>query len=475
MGLLTKVLDRDKDFLPVERGPVASTIVERGSLQARQTSDVYCRVRPVQADGKATTIATTIKWIIDDGTIVKQGDRLIEFDDSAHMNLLRKQKDVAAKTDADAKRAAENLERIKDEHQIDVKLAKADVLLAQLALEQYKGPDATQKKILAVQVERAELLMLRTQLRAKFKVQEADDDLASKKVIADRERESMRNLEKEVANCIITAPQDGMVVYHISEQSRFGSRGSVVAQGEPVREGQKLLYIPDLSKMAVNTRVHEAVVARVRAGQKAVIRVDAFPGRPFTGLVQDISAVPSAADFFSSDVKLYATTISFDGDNKGLRPGMSAEVAIVVDERLKCLRVPTSAILGRGEDRYCYVLIGRELHKRELTVGLSDGKFVETKDGVKEGEIVLRNPPAVAGRLADEPKGQPEAPKLKATQIRLRSVKLSDDPGKTLIRTFGLTPRITTPSRCWTRWWGSCRSADFRTTFGVLTECKPVT
>src|SRR5258708_30062325 len=73
-------------------------------------------------------------------------------------------------------------------------------------------------------------------------------------------------MEDEIKKCLILAPQDGLVVYYVPEQSRFGSgsQQSIVAQGEPVREGQKLMRIPDLSKMIVNTRVHEAMVSRVK-------------------------------------------------------------------------------------------------------------------------------------------------------------------------------------------------------------------
>src|SRR5438045_4714066 len=57
-----------------------------------------------------------------------------------------------------------------------------------------------------------------------------------------------------------------MVVYYVSEQSRYGSgsQQSIIAQGEPVKEGQKLMRIPDLRRMLVNTKVHEAMVSRVK-------------------------------------------------------------------------------------------------------------------------------------------------------------------------------------------------------------------
>src|SRR5205823_10586797 len=74
------------------------------------------------------------------------------------------------------------------------------------------------------------------------------------------------DIEQEIRKCTIYAPQGGLVVYYVPEQARWGTgqQQSIVAQGESVREGQKLMRIPDLSRMLVNTRVHEALVSRIK-------------------------------------------------------------------------------------------------------------------------------------------------------------------------------------------------------------------
>src|ERR1017187_6915447 len=91
----------------------------------------------------------------------------------------------------------------------------------------------------------------------------------AQKSIYDQEDERLRDLVKEEKYYKIVAPQDGMVVYYIPEQARFGggTQQATVAQGEPVREGQKLIRIPNLTKMLVNARVHEAMVSKVK-GEK---------------------------------------------------------------------------------------------------------------------------------------------------------------------------------------------------------------
>ncbi len=110
-----------------------------------------------------------------------------------------------------------------------------------------------------------------------------------------------------------------------------------MAQGEPVREGQKMMQIPDLSQMLVNVRVHEAMVSTCTTKrmptdkstwQTAQIRVDAFPSRILHGHIKTVDTVASQQDWFASDVKVYKTMVSIDEPMEGLKPGMSAEVTI---------------------------------------------------------------------------------------------------------------------------------------------------
>src|SRR5262249_8389620 len=82
----------------------------------------------------------------------------------------------------------------------------------------------------------------------------------------DQELSRYRDIEEEIRQCVMYAPKAGLVVYYVPEQARWGTgqQQSIVAQGESVREGQKLMRIPDLSHMVVTTKIHEAMVSRVR-------------------------------------------------------------------------------------------------------------------------------------------------------------------------------------------------------------------
>ena len=86
--------------------------------------------------------------------------------------------------------------------------------------------------------------------------------------------------------------------------------------------------------------------------------------------------------------------------SRGLKPGMSAEVTIVIDDQLEhVLSVPLQAIVGSvelGKERKCFVLNSAgQPEERTIVVGLSNEQMAEIKSGVEEGDEVVLNPKAL--------------------------------------------------------------------------------
>jgi len=240
------------------------------------------------------------------------------------------------------------------------------------------------------------------------KAQEVKDrtDRESKRSIWEQELAHYKDIQEEIKKCKVYAPQDGMVVYYVPEQARFGggSQQSIVAQGEPVREGQKMMQIPDLKQMLAITKVHEALVSRVHRGQTASVRVDSFPERVLHAQVESVATVASQQDWMAADVKVYATKVAIHPEDlKGmdLKPGMSAEVTITVADALEhILTVPVQAVIGgseMGSDRKILVMTPDGPKEQTILVGASNEKVAEVRDGLKEGDEVVLNPKAVLG------------------------------------------------------------------------------
>jgi hypothetical protein len=119
--------------------------------------------------------------------------------------------------------------------------------------------------------------------------------------------------------------------------------------------------------------------------------------------------------------------VELEGDAAGLKPGMSAEVTIVTEQRKGVLRLPVQAVLGAGgPKRVCYVRGGDGVDEREVRLGASDEAFVEVRQGLKEGEEVLRDPRSLAMRLAElpGPQARAPAPRSAARDVVVQSVRL---------------------------------------------------
>src|SRR5262249_40180233 len=144
---------------------------------------------------------------------------------------------------------------------LQINLAKANEDLRVL-VDPVFGTGKRQITFLENDVREKERALERVKSQAKAKEAQARSARESTKSVYLQNVQQYKEVEEEITKCKIYAPQDGMVVYYIPEQTRGGggSQQSIVAQGEPVREGQKLMQIPDLTQMLVNTKVHEALV-----------------------------------------------------------------------------------------------------------------------------------------------------------------------------------------------------------------------
>jgi HlyD family secretion protein len=268
-------------------------------------------------------------------------------------------------------------------------------------------------------LEEAQRALERTKSQAKSKEIKDRTDREAKKSVWEQESSHHNDILDEIKKCKVYAPQDGMVVYYIPEQARFGggSQQSIVAQGEPVREGQKLMQIPDLKHMLVNTKVHEALVTRVHPGQPALIRIDSTSGRQLHGHVESVATVAAQQDWMAADVKVYTTKVAIDADEieklkLELKPGMSAEVTIIVADALThVLTVPIQAVVGGselGSKRTILVMTPDGPKERDVVVGASNEKVAEVKEGLSEGDEVVLNPKAVLGDKIKIHQGSPE-------------------------------------------------------------------
>lgn len=143
------------------------------------------------------------------------------------------------------------------------------------------------------------------------------------------------NANVDLARCTIRSPIDGIV---ISKQTEEG-KTVAASLNSPIL----FTIANDLAKMQITAAVAEADVGAVEENQAVTFTVDAFPNRNFTGKVTQVRNAPKT----TSNVVTYETIISVDNRDLKLRPGMTANVSIIVASREDTLRLPNAALRVR--------------------------------------------------------------------------------------------------------------------------------
>ncbi len=403
---------------PVRLGPLPITVVERGSLESSSNQDVYCNV-----EGSVTIIK-----IAAEGTRVKKGDVICELDSAALKDSLINQRITTESAKANyqnAKLTREVAEIAVIEYKEgifvqdlatvegEIKLAESDLIRSEDRLEWArrmfdKGYVSMAQKVSEeLTFKKAQFTLEQAQSKRKVlvdytkgktikelesEVEKARSDELAKQATWDLEKTKEAKLERQIKACTLIAPIDGLVVYANDPGRGFGSTQPQIEEGATVRERQKIISIPDITRMQVNAKVHESQIDKITPNMKALIRVDAFADQVLNGTVLDVAPLPDPGNFFSSDIKVYTTHIKIDDALSGLRPGMTAQVEILVNRLENILSVPVQAILQYNGKDHVTKKVGDRYVSTDVQVGLSNEKFVQVVKGLADGDLVVLNP-----------------------------------------------------------------------------------
>jgi Membrane-fusion protein len=215
-----------------------------------------------------------------------------------------------------------------------------------------------------------------------------------------------KDLYEQQEKCTIKAKKPGLVVYGGSrEDMMFYGGEERIREGATVRERQSIITIPDMTKMSVRVKIHESYIKKVKKGQKARITVDAFPDKVLDGEVTQVGVLPDSQNMWMNpDLKVYLTTVTIQGTNDWLKPGMSAKVEVFVSRLPDVVYVPVQAVSAADGKQVCYLANGHKPEQRVVEVGEFNDEFIEIKMGLKEGDKVLLRAAETSGPAKSDDK-----------------------------------------------------------------------
>ena len=361
----------------IQRGAIKRMLVLDGDLRAVRFRTVYATA---QDEAK-------IVFLPPEGTVVKAGERVVELDSTTLLTRIKDNEERIIAADSEIVRtAAQHESALRDMY---VELSKLELAFEQAKLKakipaEVQARREYQDAQLTLEKTRTEYENQLSKIAQKKKEQSAD--LEVKKI--DREKISVQveRARSGLKGMRLDAPSDGMVIYsdHWNERRK-------IQVGDMVWGGFPIVTLPDLTEMEVIAPVNEVDGPKLSVGHKAEIKLDSYPDTVITGVVKEISQTALKASR-NAQARIFRVTVGLDRTiQEIMKPGMSAQVSIIVSESQPHLLLPRSAVKFDAEAARVWRMESEE-QQREVIVTILGGDalyYLAAENGaLKEGDRI---------------------------------------------------------------------------------------
>ncbi len=307
---------------PTENPAVPRTLRLKGTTEAVHSRAILA---PMLSGQQVRSL--TITKLVAAGSRVKRGDLLVEFDrQDQTRDFLDKQADYEKLVGQVAQeQAKEDAARAKDEtelHQAESDLKDAELEMNRLELlSRIDGEKTRQNR------EQAKATLQQLKETFELKRSAARASIRILEIQRDRTLRTMQNAQNNAQRMQIHAPLDGVVVLNtIWKQGTMGE----VQEGDQLRAGMAFMQVVDPSLMQVLVQVNQEDVLDLRLGEKAQVRLDAYPEMVLDGTLEQIAPIAQNGSF-SAKVRTFSAVFSVRGNDARLMPDLSAAVDVASD------------------------------------------------------------------------------------------------------------------------------------------------
>jgi HlyD family secretion protein len=239
-----------------------------------------------------------------------------------------------------------------------------------------------QRKVLNLEAE-VEKISLETRLTRDYLQPAA---LAKARTAVFTAEQALEVAREQLANSVISAPRDGVVVYNALS---VGGEYRRIRIGDAIYPNQPFMVLPDMDNLVTVVEVPEAELQNLELGALSLVQPIAYPGLRLRGEVERIGAVAQSLPGRPDWQKFFSVSIGIVDRDSRVRPGMSAVAEVIAHYVEDALLVPRRALRFDGERAVATVREGGESAPREVSVGRHDAIHFEVLGGLAEGERVL--------------------------------------------------------------------------------------
>ena len=369
--------EKPVDIHSIQYGEFYASFFETGELQA---INAYTLLAPdVRRYGRRLMIVD----MVEHGKIVKEGDTVIKFDPSDIMNYLIDQETKLEVEIATLNKLLAQLASNRKQLEAEFESTLANYNQKKLEQEKFQFESDKKKEIKKLEFEQAQIRL--NNIERKIELQ---DKISANELKIQQIKVSQR--EENIWNAMKAKERLALVTYHngIAQLAYNYRTGAQIRLGDEVWRGMKLVYLPDINEMKVLSKVNETDISKLKIGQRVIIRLDAYPNKPFEGEIMEIGKLsyPKEKD---SKIKVFDVDILVKNTEPALKPGMTVSCEFVFTEQEKTYFISNDCLEKSSHGYYIYKKTNKGYERQKVKVGAQNNNYTVIKGSFKEGTLLI--------------------------------------------------------------------------------------
>jgi len=391
----TRTAETTPKYYEVKRGKFEAVLSCKGEINGLVATVI--RAPKILGDRDLQLWQMKIIDLAQDGKNVKKGDFIIQLDGSRIMSGMREEQQSFEKEMAD-------LNNTKIDSTVTLTQKREEIKNAMLDLEYNK-----------IDLEQSVYESEAYQRKAKMTYQKALNDIAKKQrdyqleqnrlkirvsrsaEWVEKRKQRIEKFQQAMAAARITAPEDGIVIFGKSWNGKKYSKDDDVSTYE---FAPAIATLPDMSKVVSMIYVKEIDISKIKVGDSVRVTFDALAEVMIKGTINTIARVGESHKDF--DMKAFKVIIHLDQTDEGLKPAMSSNNEIILANSNNAISIPLQAVFKENGTKYVYLKTAEGSRKQEIKTGFENEEFVMIEEGLKEGDLVVMEPPLGKVVLAEK-------------------------------------------------------------------------
>ena len=389
----TQTTEKTPKYYEVKKGKFEALLSCKGEINGLIATEI--RAPKILGDRDLQLWQMKIIDLAQDGKNVKKGDFIIQLDASRVMSGMREEQQSLEKEMADLNNAKIDSTVTLTNMREEIKNARLDLEYNKIDLEQSVFESEAYQRKAQMSYQKAENGIAKKRRDYLLEQNKLKTRVGRTASWVERRQQKIEKFQQAMAAARITAPEDGIVIFGKSWDGKKYSKDDDVSTYE---FAPPIATLPDMSKVISEIYVKEIDISKIKVGDSVRVTFDALAQIMIKGTINTIARVGENHKDF--DMKVFKVVIHLDNTNEGLKPAMSSNNDIILANSDNVISIPLKSVFKENGTKYVYLSEKDSIRKQEIKTGFENETSVLVEEGLKEGDLVVMEPPLEKVELA---------------------------------------------------------------------------